>query len=130
MGSQTQSEEVAIVDFTNENMKQGTDTWLSACHVVRSALEDHGCFVARFDKISKELSDSVAFAMDELFGLPVETKAQETSDKLFHGYFGQAFWLPLYESLGIDDPLSIHGCQKFAYIMWPQGNKILIVSGG
>ncbi|KAJ1404164.1 Oxoglutarate/iron-dependent dioxygenase [Sesbania bispinosa] len=121
MGSQTQSQ-LPVVDFTDENMKPGTDTWLSACHVVRTALEDHGCFVARFDKINKELCDSVISAMEELFSLPMETKVQNTSDKLFHGYLGQVSWLPLYESLGIDDPLTIDGCHKFTHIMWPQGN--------
>lgn len=120
MGSQPpQSQIIPVVDFTDENMKPGTDTWLSACHVVRNALEDHGCFVARYDKLGKELCDSVVLAMEELFGLPVETKKQKTSDKLFHGYFGQVSWLPLFESLGIDDPLTMLGCQKFAQIMLP-----------
>ncbi|XP_061363004.1 probable 2-oxoglutarate-dependent dioxygenase AOP1 [Gastrolobium bilobum] len=121
MGSQTQSQ-LHLVDFTNENMKPGTDAWLSACHVVRTALEEHGCFVARYDKLGKELCDSALLAMEELFGLPVETKVQKTSEKLFHGYLGQVPWLPLYESLGVDDPLTMQGCQKFTNIMWPEGN--------
>ena len=122
MGSQTQSQ-LPVIDFTDDNMKPGTDAWLSACHVVRTALEEHGCFVARYNKVSKELCDSVVSVMEELFGLPVETKSQKTSDKLFHGYLGQVSWLPLYESLGIDDPLTMDGCQKFAHIMWPEGNN-------
>ena len=122
MGSQTQSQ-LPVIDFTDDNMKPGTDAWLSACHVVRTALEEHGCFVARYNKVSKELCDSVVSVMEELFGLPVETKSQKTSDKLFHGYLGQVSWLPLYESLGIDDPLTMEGCQKFAHIMWPEGNN-------
>ncbi|KAK7396204.1 hypothetical protein VNO78_17039 [Psophocarpus tetragonolobus] len=121
MGSQAESE-LHVVDFTDETMKPGTNAWLSACTVVRTALEDKGCFLARYDKISKELCDSVVLAMEQLFGLPLETKAQKTSNKLFHGYLGQVSWLPLYESLGIDDPLTMQGCQKFAHIMWPQGN--------
>ncbi|XP_027353330.1 probable 2-oxoglutarate-dependent dioxygenase AOP1 [Abrus precatorius] len=121
MGSETQSQ-LHIVDFTDESMKPGSETWLSACHVLKTALEDNGCFVARYDKVGKELCDSVVFAMENLFGLPVETKAKKTSDKLFHGYLGQVSWLPLYESLGIDNPLSMEGCQNFANIMWPEGN--------
>ncbi|XP_014489739.1 2-oxoglutarate-dependent dioxygenase AOP3-like [Vigna radiata var. radiata] len=121
MGSQTQSE-LHVVDFTDATMKPGTDAWFSACTHVREALEDNGCFVARYDRIGKELSDSVVSAMEELFSLPVETKAQKTSDKPFHGYLGQVSWLPLYESLGIDDPLTLQGCQKFAHIMGLQGN--------
>lgn len=122
MGSQTQSQ-LPVVDFTDENMQPGSDAWLSACHVVRTALEHHGCFVARFDKLGKELCDTVVSNLEELFGLPLETKAQKTSDKLFHSYLGQVSWLPLYESLGIDDPLSVDGCQKFTSIMWPEGNS-------
>lgn len=122
MGSQTQSQELHVVDFTDENMKPGTDAWLSACSVVRTALEDNGFFMARYDKVGKELCDSVVSAVEELFDLPVETKAQKTSEKLFHGYLGQVSWLPLYESVGIDDPLTLLGCQKFGHIMWPEGN--------
>ncbi|CAL0326614.1 unnamed protein product [Lupinus luteus] len=121
MGSQSQSP-LHVVDFTDENMKPGTDAWFSACHIVRTALEDHGCFIARYNRVGKELCDSVVCAMEQLFALPIETKVQKTSDKLFRGYLGQITWLPLYESLGVDNPLSIDGCQKFAHIMWPQGN--------
>ncbi|KAL2320697.1 hypothetical protein Fmac_029666 [Flemingia macrophylla] len=121
MGSQTHCE-LHVVDFTDEKMKPGTDAWLSACSVVRTALEEHGCFVARYDQIGKELCDSVVFALEELFSLPMEIKAQKTSDKPFHGYLGQVSWLPLYESLGIDDPLTSQGCRKFTHIMWPEGN--------
>lgn len=119
MGSETQPQ-IPVIDFSDENMKPGTDTWHSACHVVRTALEDYGCFGAQFDKVGKELCDSLVFAMEELFNLPLETKTQKTSDRLFHGYLGQVPWLPLYESLGIDNPLTMLGCQKFAQIMWPQ----------
>ncbi|KAE9585252.1 putative oxoglutarate/iron-dependent dioxygenase, non-hem dioxygenase domain-containing protein [Lupinus albus] len=119
MGSQSQSP-LHVVDFTNENMKPGTDAWFSACNIVRTALEDHGCFIARYNRVSKELCDSVVCAMEQLFALPSETKVRKTSDKLFRGYLGQVTWLPLYESLGVDNPLSIDGCQKFAHIMWPQ----------
>ncbi|XP_020234465.1 probable 2-oxoglutarate-dependent dioxygenase AOP1 [Cajanus cajan] len=121
MGSQTQSQ-LHVVDFTDENMKPGTDTWLSVCSVVRTALEDNGCFVARYDHIGKELCDSVVFAIEELFSLPLETKVQKISDKPFFGYLGQVSIVPLYESLGIDDPLTLQGCQKFTHVMWPEGN--------
>lgn len=123
MGSQTPSQ-LPVVDFTDENLKPGTDAWLSACHVMRTALEDHGCFVARYHKVSPELCSTIVSGMEQLFGLPLETKKQKTSDKLFHGYYGQIPLLPLYESFGIDDPLTFHGCQKFTHIMWPQGNDL------
>ncbi|XP_061358517.1 probable 2-oxoglutarate-dependent dioxygenase AOP1, partial [Gastrolobium bilobum] len=121
MGSQTPSQ-LPVVDFTDENLKPGSEAWLSACDVVRTALEDHGCFIARYDKVDKDLCSSVVSAMEELFNLPLETKKQETSNKLFHGYYGQIPFLPLYESFGIDDPVTVDGCQKFTQIMWPKGN--------
>ncbi|ESW34134.1 hypothetical protein PHAVU_001G127500 [Phaseolus vulgaris] len=91
MGSQTQSQ-LHVVDFTDEAMKPGTDAWLSACTLVRTALEDNGCFLARYHRIGKDLCDSVVSSMEDLFSLPVETKAQNTR------------------------------CQKFAHIMGLQGN--------
>ncbi|KAK4270675.1 hypothetical protein QN277_019453 [Acacia crassicarpa] len=122
MGSdQTQCHQLAVVDLTDESMKPGSEAWVSACGVVRRALEKDGCFIALYDKVSPVLCDSVLSALDELFDLPVETKKQLTSDKPFHSYFGVS-WLPLYESVAIDNVLSDDGCQKFAHIMWPQGN--------
>ncbi|KAK7392981.1 hypothetical protein VNO78_21431 [Psophocarpus tetragonolobus] len=118
----SQAASLPIVDFTNQNMKVGTEAWLSACHVVKASLEDHGCYLARFDQIGEELRNSVVSEMEQVYSLPEETKKQETSEKLFHGYIGQVSFLPLYESVGIDDPVTMAGCQKFAHIMWPQGN--------
>ena len=89
---------------------------------MRSALEDHGCFLALYDKVSPKLRHSVLSLMEELFDLPLETKRQETSDKPFHSYLGQVSKIPLYESMAIDDPLNFKGCEKFTNIIWPQGN--------
>lgn len=126
MGSQAhESSQLPVVDFTDENMKPGTDAWLSACHVVRTALEHNGCFAARFDKVEKELRDAVISDLDELFGLPLETKSQKISEKLFHCYFGEGPLFALHESLAIDNPLSADGCRKFTNIMWPEGNDHL-----
>ncbi|MED6136162.1 hypothetical protein PIB30_053447 [Stylosanthes scabra] len=113
-----------VVDFRDENMKPGTEVWRSACRVVRTALEEHGCFVARFDKVREELCNSVVESVKGLFSLPLETKKQKTNEKPFHGYIGSVPWLPLYESIGIDNPLSMDSLQHFAHLMWPQqGNN-------
>jgi isopenicillin N synthase-like dioxygenase len=122
MGSESESQIIPVVDFSDQNMKPGTNTWLSACNVVRTSLEDYGCFVAKYDKVGKDLCNSVVSSIEELFALPLETKKQKTSDRPFHGYLGQVSWLPLYESMAIEDPLTMIECQKFAQIMWPQGN--------
>ncbi|KAI4355691.1 hypothetical protein L6164_004439 [Bauhinia variegata] len=112
---------VPVINFTLENMKPYTDAWVLACQEVKSALEDHGCFYALWDKVPVELYNSVFTLMEELFDLPLETKKQETSDKPYHSYYGETAFLPLYESLGIDDPLTIEGVKKFTKIMWPAG---------
>ncbi|TKY53413.1 2-oxoglutarate-dependent dioxygenase AOP1.2 [Spatholobus suberectus] len=121
MGSQTQSQ-LPVVDFTNENLKPGTDTWVSACQVVRSALEDHGGFLALYDKVSLETYDSVYSAMEKFFDLSIDTKRRKTTEKPIFSYSGQRPGIPLYESAGIMNPLSFEDCQKYTHVMWPQGN--------
>ncbi|KAK7344981.1 hypothetical protein VNO77_15301 [Canavalia gladiata] len=123
MASQTVCEcPLPVIDFCNENMKPGTDTWLAACQIVRRGFEEYGCFLARFDKVSPQLLDSVFFAMEELFNFPLETKRRKTSDKPNHGYTGQVPSSPLFESFAVDNPSNIDDCQKFTRIMWPAGN--------
>ncbi|RDX85917.1 putative 2-oxoglutarate-dependent dioxygenase AOP1.2, partial [Mucuna pruriens] len=123
MATQTMCESsLPVVDFSNENMKPGTDTWLAACQVVRRGFEDYGCFLARFDKVGAELLNSVFHAMEELFSLGMEIKRRKTSDKPNHGYTGQVPASPLFESFAIDNPSNIEDCKKFAGIMWPAGN--------
>ncbi|KAI9120553.1 hypothetical protein K1719_007586 [Acacia pycnantha] len=122
MGSdQTQRHQLAVVDLTDESMKPGSEAWVSACGVVRRALEEDGCFIALYDKVSPVLCDSVLSALGEVFDLPLETKKQLTSDKPLHYYLGGS-WLSLYESVPICNALSDDGCQKFTHTMWPQGN--------
>ncbi|KAJ1392152.1 Oxoglutarate/iron-dependent dioxygenase [Sesbania bispinosa] len=122
MGSHSQTGcDFAVVDFTDEKLKPGSQTWASTCQLIRSALEDHGFFYALCDKVSVELHNSVFTLMEQLFDLPLETKMQKTSDKPFHGYYGQISRVPLYESLGITDPLTIQGVQNFTKLMWPSG---------
>ncbi|KAI4348637.1 hypothetical protein L6164_009339 [Bauhinia variegata] len=121
MGSQPECQ-LPIVDFTHENMKPSSDHWLSARQVVQNALEDHGCFLALYDKVGPQLYNSNFSVILDLFDLPAETKKQKTSDKPQHGYSGQLSVVPLFESLTIDGPLTIQGCQKFTRIMWPEGN--------
>ncbi|XP_014515232.1 probable 2-oxoglutarate-dependent dioxygenase AOP1 [Vigna radiata var. radiata] len=113
--------QVPVVDFTDKEMKPGTTKWVSACKVIRNALEDHGCFYALYDKVPIELYNSVFTLMEEQFDLPLETKMQKISDKPYHGYYGQNAHVPLYESLGINDPLSTEEIQKFTKLMWPAG---------
>lgn len=83
MGSERECQlPLPVVDFCDENLKPGTDTWVSACDVVRGALEDHGGFLALYNKVDPLLYDSVFSAMEQLFDLPLEDKMQHSTDKV------------------------------------------------
>lgn len=122
MGSQAPPV-LPIVDFTKENLKPGTSSWLSASNEVRHALEQYGCFIAVYDKVSTELNKDVFGALRELFDLPLESKVQNVSDKPYHGYLGQIPSIPLYESLGIGDATGVEEIESFTKLMFPSGNE-------
>ncbi|XP_062017853.1 deoxypodophyllotoxin synthase-like [Rosa rugosa] len=122
MGSQTQPAKVPIVDLSKEDLKPGTDAWLLASKEVMYVLEEHGCFEAIYNKVPMELHNSTISLLEDLFNLPLETKMQNTSDRPYHSYIGQYSFLPLYESLGVDNPTTLEGAQRFTSIMWPEGN--------
>ncbi|KAA0058792.1 putative 2-oxoglutarate-dependent dioxygenase AOP1 isoform X1 [Cucumis melo var. makuwa] len=44
---------------------------------------------------------------------------KNTSEKPYHGYFGGYSFLPLYESMAIDNPIQLKSTQSFANLMWP-----------
>ncbi|KAA8515883.1 hypothetical protein F0562_019062 [Nyssa sinensis] len=121
MGSQSLAK-FPIVDFSSENLKPGTSSWIAASNDVRHALEEYGCFVAVYNKVSLELGDAIFGALKELFDLPTETKVQKTSDKPYFDYVGKDPNIPLYEGLGIDNAASLEGTQSFTNVMWPHGN--------
>lgn len=111
-----------IVDFTKKNFEPGSSSWSETCTDVRNALEEYGCFVAVYDKVSLELNDAIFSALNELFDLPTEIKVQNKSSKPLYGYVGQIPFIPLYESMGIDFANTLEGIQNFTNVMWPNGN--------
>ncbi|MED6110960.1 hypothetical protein PIB30_047894 [Stylosanthes scabra] len=113
-----------LIDFTSEkNVTPGSGSWVSACEEVRRALEDHGGFLALYDKVDSEVYESVYSSMEALFDLPVETKKRNTTPKPIFSYSGQLSRIPLYESVGIVHALNVEECRKFTNVMWPQGNR-------
>ncbi|CAK9174665.1 unnamed protein product [Ilex paraguariensis] len=121
MGSLKQHK-LPIINFNKENLKPGTSSWFDICNEVTRALEEYGCFVTSYDKISSELHDAVFLALAELFDLPTQTKVQNKSSKPLYGYVGQISFIPLYESMGIDYSTTHEGIQSFTKVMWPNGN--------
>ncbi|KAG6425974.1 hypothetical protein SASPL_110185 [Salvia splendens] len=109
-----------IIDFSN--LKNQTETWESTKSKVWQAIVEYGCFEATFDYIPLHLQKSVIHETKQLFDLPLSIKLRNRSNKPFHGYVGQYSIVPLFESLGIPDPLSPGNIQGFANLMWAEGN--------
>ncbi|EYU21585.1 hypothetical protein ABFS82_09G097700 [Erythranthe guttata] len=121
MGSLSQEHKLDVIEFSDKNLKPGTESWSKTCNEVVSALEKYGCFVASYDKLTQETHTTVFKALEELFDLPTQTKVQNKSTKPLYGYVGQIPFIPLYESMGIDNADTLQGIQNFAKVMWPNG---------
>ncbi|GMH03719.1 hypothetical protein Nepgr_005558 [Nepenthes gracilis] len=111
------------INLSGQTAKPGSSSWASACSNVRRALEEYGCFVAVYDKVSSELQSAVFDALEDLFSLPTETKAKNTSNKPFYGYQSPHPIFPLIEGMGIEDAPILERTQSFTNLMWPTGNK-------
>ncbi|KAK3010868.1 hypothetical protein RJ639_012086 [Escallonia herrerae] len=121
MGSLTKSK-LPIIDFSQEKLKPGTDSWLSTANDVRKALEEYGCFVALYNEVSPETHDAMFSAAKDLYDLPMESKVKNTSDLLGFGYGGGFTTMPLFEYFGIEKATTLEGTQTFTDLMWPSGN--------
>ncbi|KAG6726805.1 hypothetical protein I3843_02G084700 [Carya illinoinensis] len=118
MAVQTQTK-IPVVDFSDENLKPGTASWLKVRNDVCRALEEYGCFAAELgNKFPLELHEAIFGAAQELFDFPTETKEKVTSEKLFHGYVAS----PLRERMMIDNATSPEVIRKLTNIFWPNGN--------
>ncbi|KAL7145548.1 hypothetical protein ABFS83_07G091800 [Erythranthe nasuta] len=116
----SESMQLPIIDFSN--LKRETPNWESVKTQVREALEEYGCFEAKYDQIPLHLRKSVFDVLQQLFDLPLQNKLRNRSNKPYHGYVGQYAMVPLYESLGIDDVLSPGNIETFTNLMWSEGN--------
>lgn len=126
MGSEMEpiSSSIPVVDFTNkETLKPNTQNWKLACKDVKEALEEYGCFIVIYPNISPEFRSNLFGVMKELFDdVPTQTKMKNKYDKPLNGYVGQIPFIPLHESLGIDNATTLEGIQNFTNLMWPNGN--------
>ncbi|XP_027168371.1 probable 2-oxoglutarate-dependent dioxygenase AOP1 [Coffea eugenioides] len=122
MGSVTRQNQLPVVDFTGETLNPSSTRWLSTREEIVRALEEYGCFIANYDKVSLELHQAIFLASQELFELPTETKVLNTSDSPSHGYMAHRR-IPLLEALGIENATTVDGVQRFTNILWPNGNN-------
>ncbi|CAH2053623.1 unnamed protein product [Thlaspi arvense] len=123
MSSKTQFPlSLPVIDFSSRDLKPETLEWDSVRAQVRKALEGFGCFEALFDGASVELRKALFEASEEVFNLPLETKLNTKSDKLYKGYAGQVPTIPLYEGMGFDGADNPEVVDELTHKLWPQGN--------
>ncbi|XP_062115235.1 probable 2-oxoglutarate-dependent dioxygenase AOP1 [Humulus lupulus] len=117
--------EIPVIDFSNKELKPGSHVWSYTCDQIRYALEEYGCFVAKYDELLSNINedDTQIFCQSkELFDLPTETKMKNISEEPFRGYLGKNPQVPLYEGLAIDRATSLEEVRKFVDLMWINGN--------
>ncbi|KAL3537551.1 hypothetical protein ACH5RR_000917 [Cinchona calisaya] len=122
MGSET-AQTLPFIDLTNDNLKPGSSYWLSTAKDVRAAFEEYSCFLAVYDKASKELCNSFIHSLLELFDLPEETKIKNISEGQPFGYYRRQPETPLFESVGIADSTNVEVVESFTKTLWPNGNE-------
>lgn len=124
MDSFREQPNLPVIDLTRKNVEPfGSTSWVSTRQEVVKALEEHGCFIAIYDKVSVEHYEALFNVSKEAFGLPFETKSLNISDTPTFGYVGQKPYIPLYEALGIEKSTTEQGVQQFTDLLWPSGNQ-------
>ncbi|KAK9932871.1 hypothetical protein M0R45_020093 [Rubus argutus] len=119
MGSMT----LPTINFSLEDSKPGSSSWVSTCKHVRYALEEYGCFVALYQQVSPQLMDNIFAQSRDLFQVPLENKVKNTSEEPYRGYIGPNPLMPLYEGMAIDNATCPKETQKFRDLMWPHGKS-------
>lgn len=117
--------DLPIIDFSKLELNPGSNTedqWDSVKSQVLKAAEEYGCFKVMSTKISSELKNAIMSNLEELFALPLETKMNNTSEIPNAGYIGKTPFTPLFESLGIVDPVNFANVESLANALWPEGN--------
>ncbi|KAL3745049.1 hypothetical protein ACJRO7_014197 [Eucalyptus globulus] len=110
-----------LIDLSKlDGSKPGAGPWDSLQSQVRQALEEYGCFEALHDKMTLKLHNDVLQELEGLFELPADVKHRfDNPNKPTAGYIAD---LPLYEAFGIGYAPSLGSIEKFADLMWPEGN--------
>ncbi|KAL9247370.1 hypothetical protein vseg_020811 [Gypsophila vaccaria] len=122
MVSQTPSK-LPTIDLGSDNTKPGSIPWKTTCENIRKAMEEYGCFIAIYDKVSVELHNNVFRVVEPMFDLPEEVKARNSSNLPYHGYYKPGKPMPLLDSFGVENAPSLDMTRKFTSLLWPLGNQ-------
>ncbi|XP_059277683.1 probable 2-oxoglutarate-dependent dioxygenase AOP1.2 [Lycium ferocissimum] len=72
---------IPTIDFLKTELKPGSLEWELTKAQVLQALKEYGCFEAIYDKVPKEIGETMFDALKEAF--PLESKVREFIDKPF-----------------------------------------------
>ncbi|PON89435.1 Isopenicillin N synthase [Trema orientale] len=115
---------IPVINFSEENLKPGSDSWILVSKQIRYGLEEYGCFEIVHENFPLQLHKSIFDAAKEVFDLPKETKMQKTSDSpVSLNYVAPNPTAPLYENIAIYSPNTLEGAESFTSVMWPKGNN-------
>ena len=67
MGSGTDHHKIPIINFSEETLKPGSDSWILATKQGRHGLEEYGYFEVAYDKFLLQLHNSIFGAAKDLF---------------------------------------------------------------
>ena len=73
MGSVVEAK-LPVLNFLDDTLNPGTESWELARKNVQRALEEYGCFEVLFDEISSEFRNKMFGSLQELFDLPTKRK--------------------------------------------------------
>ncbi|KAF2301324.1 hypothetical protein GH714_022738 [Hevea brasiliensis] len=112
-----------VIDFSRLDLNPGSnpEEWDSVKSQVLKAAEKYGCFKFVSNKISSELRKAILSDLEEIFALPLEIKMGNTSEIPNAGYIGKTPFTPLFESLGIVDPIALENVESLTNALWPEG---------
>ncbi|KAJ3677503.1 hypothetical protein LUZ60_003227 [Juncus effusus] len=122
MGSQRL--QIPSVNFNDLDPNQPNGpNWDQTRIRVFSALETYGCFDAIYNGVGSELKETLfGSVVPEIFELPLERKQMNTSN-MHLGYIGKITDVE-YESLRIQDAVNPLSVEKFAQMLYPEGNQL------
>ena len=118
-GSLSTTQRLPVIDFSKEDLKERTASWDVVRKEVVQALEEYGCFEAKYDQVTLELHNKVFKMSEEFFNLPegIKQRFVDTS-KPYSGYYAAG---SVFEGMGITGFLDSQTIQTVFDVLWPEG---------
>ncbi|KAJ0006753.1 hypothetical protein Pint_30005 [Pistacia integerrima] len=118
------SPKLPVVDLSGEDLRPGTQIWISTSKQVCHALEEYGCFLIKSNQVSLDLHNAIyTAALRDLFNLPKEIKQliKSSSEQPYRDVFSSN---PNHEGIAMGDIISTsEAIHQFSNLAWPAGNS-------